>query len=44
MVAQVVREIEAEQYKSEIPEFGPGDTVRVTLSRGEIEAKVSKSE
>src|SRR5689334_2099370 len=29
MVAQVVREIEAEQFKSEIPEFGPGDTVRV---------------
>ena len=29
MVAQIVRELEAEQFKSEVPEFGPGDTVRV---------------
>jgi large subunit ribosomal protein L19 len=29
MVAQIVREIEAEQLKSEVPDFGPGDTVRV---------------
>ena len=29
MVAQIVRELEAEQFKSDIPEFGPGDTVRV---------------
>jgi large subunit ribosomal protein L19 len=29
MVAQIVREIEAEQFKPEVPEFGPGDTVRV---------------
>lgn len=29
MVAQVIRELEAEQYKGDIPEFGPGDTVRV---------------
>ena len=29
MVAQIVREIEAEQYKPEVPHFGPGDTVRV---------------
>jgi large subunit ribosomal protein L19 len=29
MVAQIVREIEAEQLKQDIPEFGPGDTVRV---------------
>jgi large subunit ribosomal protein L19 len=31
MVAPVVREIEAEQLKSAIPEFGPGDTVRVHI-------------
>src|SRR3954463_471847 len=29
MVAQIVRELEAEQYKSDVPYFGPGDTVRV---------------
>ncbi len=29
MVAQIVREIEAEQFKSDVPNFGPGDTVRV---------------
>lgn len=29
MVAQLIRSIEAEQYRDEVPEFGPGDTVRV---------------
>ena len=29
MVAQIVRELEAEQFKPNVPEFGPGDTVRV---------------
>ena len=29
MVAQLIREIESEQFKHDIPEFGPGDTVRV---------------
>jgi len=29
MVAQIVREIESEQFKSDVPDFGPGDTVRV---------------
>jgi len=29
MVAQLIRSIESEQFKNEIPEFGPGDTVRV---------------
>jgi len=29
MVAQIVREIEAEQFKPDVPDFGPGDTVRV---------------
>ena len=29
MVAQFIRSIEAEQFKPEAPEFGPGDTVRV---------------
>ncbi len=29
MVAQLIRSIEAEQQKTDIPEFGPGDTVRV---------------
>ena len=29
MVAQIVREIEAEQFKADVPNFGPGDTVRV---------------
>jgi large subunit ribosomal protein L19 len=29
MVAQLIRAVEAEQFKSDIPVFGPGDTVRV---------------
>jgi large subunit ribosomal protein L19 len=29
MVAQLIRSVEAEQFKSDIPYFGPGDTVRV---------------
>jgi large subunit ribosomal protein L19 len=29
MVAQMIRSIESEQFKSDIPTFGPGDTVRV---------------
>ena len=29
MVAQLIRSVEAEQFKQEVPEFGPGDTVRV---------------
>jgi large subunit ribosomal protein L19 len=29
MVAQIIRDIEAEQFKQEVPSFGPGDTVRV---------------
>src|SRR5215218_7493553 len=29
MVAQIVRELEAEQFKPDVPAFGPGDTVRV---------------
>jgi large subunit ribosomal protein L19 len=29
MVAQLVREIEGEQLKSDVPDFGSGDTVRV---------------
>jgi large subunit ribosomal protein L19 len=29
MVAQLIRSLEAEQFKDEIPYFGPGDTVRV---------------
>src|ERR687890_950502 len=29
MVAQIVRELEAEQFKPDVPTFGPGDTVRV---------------
>ena len=29
MVAQLIREIESQQFKEEVPEFGPGDTVRV---------------
>ena len=29
MVAQFIRSLEAEQFKSDVPEFGPGDTVRV---------------
>jgi large subunit ribosomal protein L19 len=29
MVVPVIREIEAEQIRSDIPQFGPGDTIRV---------------
>ena len=29
MVAQLIRSLESEQYKSDVPDFGPGDTVRV---------------
>ena len=29
MVAQLIRSVEAEQFRNEIPEFGSGDTVRV---------------
>ena len=29
MVAQLIRSVESEQYRAEVPEFGPGDTVRV---------------
>jgi large subunit ribosomal protein L19 len=29
MVAQLIRSIESEQFKSDVPAFGPGDTVRV---------------
>src|SRR4051794_33802271 len=29
MVVQIVREIETEQFKQVVPDFGPGDTVRV---------------
>src|SRR3712207_4978942 len=29
MVAQLIRSVESEQFKSDLPEFGPGDTVRV---------------
>lgn len=29
MVAQLIRSIEAEQFKSDVPVFGPGDTVRI---------------
>lgn len=29
MVAQMIRSLEAEQFKSDVPAFGPGDTVRV---------------
>jgi len=29
MVAQLIRSVESEQFKPEVPEFGPGDTVRV---------------
>lgn len=29
MVAQLIRSLEAEQYKEDVPSFGPGDTVRV---------------
>jgi len=29
MVAQLIRSMESEQFKSDVPDFGPGDTVRV---------------
>jgi large subunit ribosomal protein L19 len=29
MVAQLIRSIEAEQFKEEVPQFGSGDSVRV---------------
>lgn len=29
MVAQLIRSVESEQFKSDVPPFGPGDTVRV---------------
>jgi large subunit ribosomal protein L19 len=29
MVAQLIRSLESEQFKGNVPEFGPGDTVRV---------------
>ena len=29
MVAQLIRSVESAQFKSEVPAFGPGDTVRV---------------
>ena len=29
MVAQFIRSLESEQFKANVPEFGPGDTVRV---------------
>jgi large subunit ribosomal protein L19 len=29
MVAQLIRAIESEQFKADVPYFGPGDTVRV---------------
>ena len=29
MVAQLIRSVESEQFKGDVPEFGPGDTVRV---------------
>ena len=29
MVAQLIRSLEEVQFKSDVPEFGPGDTVRV---------------
>src|SRR5919205_2493735 len=29
MVAQLIRSVESDQYKDEVPAFGPGDTVRV---------------
>ncbi len=31
MVAQIVREIESEQFKPDVPDFGPGDTVVVNV-------------
>jgi large subunit ribosomal protein L19 len=29
MVAQLIRAVESEQFKEQVPDFGPGDTVRV---------------
>lgn len=29
MVAQLIRSLESEQFKTDVPDFGPGDTVRV---------------
>lgn len=29
MVAQLIRSLESEQFKAQVPEFGPGDNVRV---------------
>src|SRR4249920_4111145 len=29
MVAQLIRSLESEQFKKDVPAFGPGDTVRV---------------
>lgn len=29
MVAQLIRSLESEQFKADVPQFGPGDTVRV---------------
>jgi large subunit ribosomal protein L19 len=29
MVAQLIREVESQQFKEDVPEFGPGDSVRV---------------
>src|SRR5215218_2435910 len=29
MVAQLIRSMEAEQFKADVPDFGPGDSVRV---------------
>jgi large subunit ribosomal protein L19 len=29
MVAQLIRSVESEQFKKDVPSFGPGDTVRV---------------
>ena len=29
MVAQLISSLESEQFKSDVPSFGPGDTVRV---------------
>ncbi|MFM9107621.1 MAG: 50S ribosomal protein L19 [Chloroflexota bacterium] len=29
MVAQLIRSVESEQFKADVPAFGPGDTVRV---------------
>ena len=31
MINNVIREIEAEQLKADIPEFGPGDTIKISV-------------